>query len=81
MGRAGSEGDEEVSAPQLKEFAMFPAVTCTTVERRAAISPVDRAIRDFLAGRTDGADLLHALYDHVLDEPVPERLRAVSSPG
>jgi len=37
---------------------------------------VDRDIRDFLAGRTDGEDLLHALYDHVLDEPIPERLRA-----
>ncbi|HTV90343.1 MAG TPA: hypothetical protein VME41_15110 [Stellaceae bacterium] len=37
----------------------------------------DREIRDFLAGKTDGEDLLHALYDHVLDEPVPERLRSV----
>ena len=37
----------------------------------------DRDIRDFLAGRTDGEDLLHALYDHVLDEPVPERLKAL----
>jgi hypothetical protein len=36
----------------------------------------DRDIRDFLAGRTDGEQLLHALYDHVLDEPIPERLRA-----
>ena len=34
-------------------------------------------IRDFLTGKTDGEDLLHALYDHVLDEPVPERLRAL----
>jgi hypothetical protein len=39
--------------------------------------PVDRDIRDFLAGRNDGEDLLHALYDHVLDEPVPERLKAL----
>ena len=35
----------------------------------------DRDIRDFLAGKTDGEQLLHALYDHVLDEPIPERLR------
>jgi hypothetical protein len=39
--------------------------------------PVDRDIRDFLAGRNNGEDLLHALYDHVLDEPVPERLTAL----
>jgi hypothetical protein len=37
----------------------------------------EREIRDFLSGRNDGERLLHALYDHVLDEPVPERLRAL----
>ena len=37
----------------------------------------EREIRDFLKGKTDGEDLLHALYDHVLDEPVPERLTAL----
>ena len=41
------------------------------------ISPVDRELRDFLAGDSDGENLVHALYDHVLDEPVPERLRAM----
>jgi hypothetical protein len=40
-------------------------------------SPVDRDIRDFLAGKNNGEELLHTLYDHVLDEPVPERLRAI----
>ena len=45
------------------------------VEPKIAGSTIDRDIRDFLAGQTDGEDLLHALYDHVLDEPVPERLR------
>ncbi|HYU12279.1 MAG TPA: NepR family anti-sigma factor [Stellaceae bacterium] len=38
---------------------------------------VDSRIRAFLAGDTDGEDLLHELYNHVLDEPVPERLRAL----
>lgn len=32
-------------------------------------------MRAFLAGYDTGANLLHALYDHVLDEPVPARLR------
>jgi hypothetical protein len=37
----------------------------------------EREIRDFLSGKTDGENLLHKLYDHVLDEPVPERLTAL----
>ena len=47
------------------------------VEPRIAMSWIDRDIRDFLTGRNEGEDLLHALYDRVLDEPVPERLRAL----
>lgn len=38
-------------------------------------APTAEQIRDFLAGRTRGETLLHALYDPVLDEPVPPRLR------
>jgi hypothetical protein len=38
---------------------------------------MERRLRAFLAGDTDGEDLLHALYSPVLDEPVPERLRAL----
>ncbi len=34
-------------------------------------------IADFLAGRTHGEELLHELYDYVLEEPVPQRLRAL----
>ncbi len=56
---------------------MHLAVKCLPVEPKIAPSSVDRDIRDFLAGQTDGEDLLHALYDHVLDEPVPQRLRAI----
>jgi hypothetical protein len=40
----------------------------------------DARIRAFLAGESHGEELLHAIYDHVLDEPVPERLRAVLKP-
>jgi hypothetical protein len=39
--------------------------------------PVDRRIRAFLAGETHGEDVLDALYGHVADEPIPERLRAI----
>ena len=38
---------------------------------------VDRGIRAFLAGETHGEDVLKRLYGHVIDEPVPERLRAL----
>jgi hypothetical protein len=34
-------------------------------------------IADFLDGKTCGEKLLHALYDHVLDEPIPERMRCL----
>lgn len=56
---------------------MSPALKRIPVRPRIVISPIDRGICDFLAGKTDGEELLHALYDHILDEPVPERLRAI----
>ncbi|MGC1891704.1 MAG: hypothetical protein WA709_37455 [Stellaceae bacterium] len=42
---------------------------------------VGEQLPDFLDGRTDGEELLHALYDHVLDEPVPEQMRALFRAG
>ena len=48
-------------------------VMCGAEEAR---SVADR-IADFLDGRTDGADLFHDLYDHVLAEPIPQAMRAL----
>jgi hypothetical protein len=56
---------------------MKPAAKCPSEVSKTRVSPVERKIRDFLAGKTQGEDLLHALYDHVLDEAVPERLTAL----
>jgi hypothetical protein len=42
---------------------------------------VGEQLLDFLDGRTDGEELLHRLYDHVLEEPVPERMRALFRAG
>ncbi len=56
---------------------MLIAAKCPRQHVRAATRPVDAQIRDFVAGKTNGAELLHALYDHVLQEPIPQRLRAV----
>jgi len=64
--------------PQKEYIAMYLAVKkLDAVEPRIAMSWIDKDIRDFLAGKNEGEDLLHALYDHVLDEPIPQRLRAV----
>ena len=41
------------------------------------LPPLEEQIADFLDGKTCGESLLHALYDHVLDEPIPERMRAL----
>ena len=38
---------------------------------------LDRRIRAFLDGETNGEDVLPLLYDHLLDEPIPPRLRAL----
>jgi hypothetical protein len=40
----------------------------------AAAAAGPEAIGDFLAGRNDGEVVLHGLYDHVIEEPVPERI-------
>jgi hypothetical protein len=61
----------------VKKLAVVPATNCPSPPQHTINCPVDRRIRDFLAGRTQGEDLLHALYDHVLGEPVPERLTAL----
>jgi hypothetical protein len=63
--------------PPRKDLAMRTAVKRPSANHRVAMSTTDRDIRDFLAGKSNGEKLLHALYDYVLDEPVPQRLRAM----
>lgn len=38
---------------------------------------VDRGIAAFLDGATNGEELLHALYDHILAEPIPQSMRGI----
>ena len=38
---------------------------------------VKASIAAFLDGGTNGEDLLHALYDHVLSEPIPNAMRKI----
>jgi hypothetical protein len=59
----------------------FKAVSISTP--RGVLQPpiVSRSvayrIADFVDGRTHGEDLLHELYDYVLEEPIPQRMRAL----
>jgi hypothetical protein len=72
---------QENTAPlQESPLTMNLAVKCSFVESASPPHSVDNRIRAFLAGDSHGEDLLHAIYDHVLDEPVPERLRVLLKP-
>jgi hypothetical protein len=52
----------------------MPAVRGSDEAIPADPSVADRIV-DFLDGRTHGEDLFHELYDHVLAEPIPHRMR------
>jgi hypothetical protein len=55
--------------------ATSPRIPCWGVPEPAfRQDAVADRIEDFFAGRTHGEELLHALYDHVLDEAIPERI-------
>ena len=47
---------------------------------KASADPVAARIAAFLDGESDGGALLHALYDHVLNEPIPTSMRALLEP-
>ncbi len=53
------------------------AATETPATIFASAGSADRRIRAFLNGESHGEDVLVALYGHVADEPIPERLRAL----
>jgi hypothetical protein len=62
---------------QLETRLPLPAIFCCGVPQLEDTEQV----KEFLDGRTEGEELLHALYDHILDEPVPERMRALFRAG
>lgn len=66
---------------ELETRLALPAIFCCGVPPAKEIDTVGEQLLDFLDGRTDGEELLHTLYDHVLDEPVPEQMRALFSAG
>ena len=66
---------------QLENQLSSPAILCCGVLPVEESDAVGEQLLDFLDGRTDGEELLHTLYDHVLDEPVPKRMRALFRAG
>jgi hypothetical protein len=54
---------------------------CGALDLAGQCRSVQQQIIDFLEGRTHGSELLHALHDHVLDEPIPERMLALFRAG
>ena len=66
---------------QLESRLALPAILGCGVPQTKENDTVGEQLQDFLDGRTDGEELLRALYDHVLDEPVPERMRALFRAG
>ena len=67
-----------VTAKPMRKPAMSVALAYEPVPQPIVPVPsVDARIRAFLAGETDGEDVLHEIYDHVLDEPIPEAMRAL----
>jgi hypothetical protein len=38
---------------------------------------VEARVAAFVEGRTNGEELLHALFDHVLNEPIPQSMREI----
>jgi hypothetical protein len=51
--------------------------TCGPPQPALAPPSVADRIGAFLDGRTHGEDLLHELYDYVLEEPIPQRMREI----
>ena len=56
---------------------MSVALAYAPVPQQIVVPSADARIRAFLAGETDGEDVLHEIYDPILDEPIPDAMRAL----
>jgi hypothetical protein len=50
-------------------------IRCCSATGELPARSVKAEIADFFDGKTNGEELLHALYDHVLNEPIPHSMR------
>jgi hypothetical protein len=63
---------------EYKRNGFSPSLAVDGIPEPASVPDrVEQQILDFLEGRTHGEELLHTLHDHVLDEPIPERILAL----
>jgi hypothetical protein len=60
----------------MAEFSASSKLAVFDIVRQSQ-DPIGQEIERFLEGESDGALLLHALYDTIADEPIPARLLAV----
>ena len=58
-------------------FAMTANVRCRYANAGPRARAGNASIDAFLDGGTNGEDLLHALYDYVLDEPIPHSMHRI----
>jgi hypothetical protein len=58
-------------------MGMIARIRCRYGTAELPARAVEARIAAFLEGKTDGAELLHALYDHVLREPIPGAMSAL----
>lgn len=58
-------------------IAMAANVRCRYRNAELPARSVKASIAAFLDGGTNGEDLLHALFDHILDEPIPHSMRLI----
>jgi hypothetical protein len=65
-----------MSSEAKPEYKAVPTLAGLPQPAVAPTSVVDH-ITAFLDGRTHGEYLLHELYDYVLEEPIPQRMREV----
>jgi hypothetical protein len=60
------------------EKMTVPGLSCgIAVPAHLAAPSLERQIIDFLDGRSDGAELMLAIYGDLADEPLPARLAAL----
>jgi hypothetical protein len=58
-------------------FAMAANVRCRYRDTELPARSIRASIDAFLDGSTDGEELLHALYDYILDEPIPHSMHRI----
>ena len=56
---------------------MAANVRCRYRNAELPARSVKASIAAFLDGETNGEELLHSLYDHVLIEPIPNSMRKI----